>query len=795
MARTDLERLLPHAGSDADDAGLAELDAALTENGESLESATGDGPRPMTDQELQTVFAMEADDAESWVDTEIGPMRERLTLMYKGELPLPAGEGRSSFVSRDVHDTVQKLLPSMIRIFFGAEKVAEYIPTRAETIESAKQATDYAWLIVRDENPGFQVFYDAIKDALYQKGGYIQYWWDESTEVTGSRYSGIPMEQLGIFMDDPECEVRGVHQYPMPGWTPPPAPPMPPMAPQGGPQGPAGGPGGPPMPMPGAQGGMPPMPAPEPPQPPQLVDFELVRRVKRKTIRLQAVPPEEMLFNRSAKTPENARFAARRCYKTVSELVAMGIPWELAVDNAGSGEDEMDQSGERYARNPWRNDGDDRQDPAMRLVPYYEGYMLVDFDGDGIAERRKICAIGTAHEIVLNEIFDDVPFVDLVTDPIPHTIISECPGESVADIQNIKSNLIRLGMDSMAQGVNPRTWAVDGQVNIDDLMNSEVGGVVRVRGPGMMGVVETSNSATSALSATQYFDEVMQERVGQTKASAGLDADALQSSTKEAVQMTRDAANDRKELMARVMAERGLKKLFRGILRLMVKHQDQPKMIQLRGEWVQIDPRSWDANMGVMTNVGLGSGNKQERIGFLQTVTLPLQQQVMQTMGPGNPFVSFTQLYNTIEKMHEIAGVEAVSQFFSKPAAGWSPPPPQQQPNPLVEAEKIKAQARIDIDKAKDSSDADFQRDKLVVDTVMGAIKEGVVAPNDTATLQAIVEFVRATISEPRYDGGTVVQGGPPPLQAQGGPMPPPGMPQGMPPMPPGPMPPMPGAM
>lgn len=676
--------------------------------------AQGEGPRPMTDDELQAVVAREIEDAESWVDEEIGPIRANLTRYYKGELPEPPGEGRSGFVSRDVHDVVHMLLPSMMRVFWGSERIVEYIPKNPQAVEAAAQASDYALYVVREENPGFDVFYAAIKDALYQKGGFIQYWWDASECVTGERYTGIDVGAVDFMRTQEGVTIQNEVRYPMPGWQPPPPPP--------------------------AQAGMPPVP---PPEPPMVADFELMRRTREGRIRIQAIPPEEAIFARNAKTPQTARFAGRRCFKTVSELVAMGIPWDVALENSGTDET-LDDSGEQYARNPWRDDGDQRDDPAMRLVMYYETYIEVDYDGDGIAERRKVCAIGPGKLVVMNEPFDEVPIVDLVADPIPHTILSECPGESVMDIQNVKSQLARLANDSMAQEVNPRTWAVDGQVNIDDLMNSEVGGVVRMRAPGMMGVVPTGNSAQAALAATQYYDGVREDRVGQTKASAGLDADALQSTTKAAVQMTRDAANDRKELIARIIAERGLKPLFKGILRLMVRHQDQPKIVRLRGKFVQVDPRSWDATMDVATNVGLGFGNKEERIQFLSTVVLPAQKEALQVLGPGNPVVSFQNVLNTLTKICEIAGIEAVEPYFGSLPPGWQPqPPPGQQSNPLVEAEKIKAQAKAEVDTQKNAATADFDRDKLVIQTVTAMVEKGL----PLEQMQAMAEFVRSQIT------------------------------------------------
>jgi hypothetical protein len=657
----------------------------------------------MTDDELQGIVARAIEDAEDYVQESVGEKRKHLTDYYDGKpfaghYGITEKEGQSQFVSRDVHDTVHKILPSLIETFLGSERVVEFLPRRGDLEPLAKQATDYVNYIIREDNDGFSVLYAAIKDALYQIGGIIKYWWDETPVVEYDDYSGLSPDQF-IALNVPGVEILDAEQDEEAG----------------------------------------------------LISCQVRRKLVNGRIRIAAVPPEEFSINRTAVNIATANDCWHSCEKTVSELVAMGYDEAEMLELAGNGHD--DDTGERYARNEYGDEGNERSDPGMRLVRYHEGYIRVDYDGDGIAELRQVCAAGPGKKILRNKPANYPQFVCLASDPTPHTFFGSCPGEAVMDIQRGKSQTMRLALDSMVQQVHPRTWAVDGQVNMDDLLSAEIGGVVRTRAPGMVGEIATGNSATMALGFLQHYNEVREERTGQSKASAGLDADSLQSTTKAAVEMTRQASQQRIKIIVRLLAEGGFKPLFKGILRLIHRHQDQARTVQLRGEYVAVDPRQYDPTMDVTVNVGMGAGNVDERRAFLMG-TLQTQQTAFEKMGLQNPIVDMEGIYNTLDDLARLHDKQ-VSRYFKKPPPNWQPEPPQPQPNPLVEAEKIKAEFKFKADMAKLAADQDLERDKIVVDAVNEAIKLGL--PADA--LEEYAMRITAFITRPRMDQGTQMGG------------------------------------
>ena len=632
----------------------------------------------MSEEELQGVISAEINDAISFIDDDIGGNRALATEYYYGQAFGDEEEGRSQVVSMDVRDTVQGILPSLMRIFFGPERVVEFAPQGPEDVQSAEQATDYVDFIFKRDNPGFKILHSAFKDALVRKVGIVKYWWDESVEVKAESFSMLDEQTMMFLTQDQDIEISAVREYPIPG-----------MAEQNL-----------------AQGIMTP--------PPMMYDVEIKRRIKSGKVKIEALPPEEFLIDRRAKSIDEATFVGHRTMKTVSDLVAMGYDYDEMVEVAGNGND-FDNNQEYQARNPFAvistaNNGD----PSSKSVLYIEGYLKVDFDGDGIAEMRRICTVGTGNKVLRNEIVDDRQFADFCPDPEPHTFFGMCPADVVMDIQRIKSNVQRGILDSLAQSIHPRTAIVEGQANMEDVLNTEVGAVIRMRAPGMVQPFTTPFVGQAAFPMLDYLDDIKQTRTGISKAAAGLDADALQSTTKAAVSATVNAAHQHIEMIARIFAETGLRKLFTGILKLVIENQDKERMVRLRNTFVPIDPRSWDANMDVIVNVGVGDGTLEDRINILNQVAMR-QEMILKETGVNNPVVSLPQYTNTLSKLLQLAGIKDSQNYFNQlPVDFQLPPPPEPKLTPEEMLAQVQAQS-IQADIQKKAAELQLDREKMIM--------------------------------------------------------------------------------
>jgi hypothetical protein len=241
-------------------------------------------------------------------------------------------------------------------------------------------------------------------------------------------------------------------------------------------------------------------------------------------------------------------------------------------------------------------------------------------------------------------------------------------------------------------------------VNIDDVMNPEVGSIIRMRQPNMVQQLDVPFLGKDAFPMIQYLDSMKEARTGQTAASQGLDPDVLQSTTRAAVTATIKGAEQHLEMMARLFAD-SFKRMFKGVLKLVITHQDRERVVRLRDEWVPIDPRVWDSTMDCSVSVGLGVGTIDERLAVLNQVAIR-QQEALEKLGPNNPLVGLGQIRNTLAKMLEISGYPDSSQFFKPLPLDYEPPPPQEPPKPspeemLLQAQMADIQARAQTEQQK----------------------------------------------------------------------------------------------
>ena len=617
----------------------------------------------MDEGTLASIVSAEIEDATSFIDSDIGPQRAKAIDRYFGR---PYGDeeaGRSQIVSRDVHDTINAILPSLMRVFFGSENVVEFAPESEEDVEAAEQATDYINYVVTVDNDGFEVFLAAIKNALREKVGFIKWWWDDSFTVSTTKYTGLDEMALTQLLEDLQKSVEAEIVETSEG-----------------------------------EEGL-------------NVTLRLKKRVDR--VRIAAVPPDELLIGRRMRTLDDEGYVGHRTEKRVSELVAMGYDRNLVLSCSTDGS-ELDTSDERLARQPYRDSiGGTSSDDSSRLVLYVESYINVDYDGDGIAELRRICTLGPSFKIVGNDPVDERPFADLQCDPEPHSFFGESVSDKVTDIQWTKTKALRAWADGLAQAVFPRTVVGRGG-NMEDAMNTEVGAILRAEGSPADAYffAAAPNTSQAALPLITYMDELRENRTGMSKVSMGLDAEALQNTTATAANGQFSRSQERIELIARVMAS-GVRRLFRGLLKLTVENQRSSRMVKLRNQWVPVDPRAWRVNMDVVPNVALGGGTNAEKVQLL-SMMLAKQEMIISTVGADNPLVTPKQYFNTLAKLIETGGFKDPSAFFTDPdspeaqermaAKGQEPP----MPDPRL----LEAQAKAEMAREAAVEKAQLARDE-----------------------------------------------------------------------------------
>lgn len=673
---------------------------------------------PMDDPQFQSIVRQAIWQSQTYIDSYIAPEREAAQLAYLGGPQGDEEEGRSQVVLTEVRDTILAMLPSLLRIFVGGENVVEFVPRGPEDVDAAAQATDTINYIVQEENNAFRVLHDAMKDGLTLKTGVLTWYKLDEEKVEYFNYAGLAEDEVAFLAAQPGISIEDLQAKPV-------EMPESGMPPQQAPQPPAQAVPGAPMAPPAPQ---------EPVAPPMEYSLRVKRVTKKPSFVIEAVPPEQFLISNSAQSIDDAIYVGRRRLMTVSDLVQMGYDRETVEENAGTGGFEMNL--EVLTRNPADQSFyglSETNDESTRRVFYVESYLRADRDGDGIAELWKVCSVGNGAVILHAEMVNHAPFALLCPDPTPHTIFGQSIADQTMDLQRIKTNIMRNTLDSLAQSIHPRTVVLEGQVNIDDVMNVETGAIIRARTPGAVQALAEPFVGQQALGVMGYVDEIKAQRTGINRTSQGLNADVLQSTTQSAIQAQLTSSQERVEMIARLFAD-GIRDMFRGLLKLFTQYQDKPKVIRLRGKWVAVDPRVWDADMDCRVNIALGRGSDAQRMGFLTNIAAQ-QEKILTTLGPMNPLVTLEQYRNTLAEIVRLSGFKDPSRFVKEispeevqrmaQAIGQKKPDPAEM---LAQVEQQKTQADIvvqaskqELDRQKAMADFDLRRDQMMIDAHLRA--------------------------------------------------------------------------
>jgi hypothetical protein len=657
--------------------------------------------KPKSRTEVEGIVQDAISDAVDFVEGEISDDRIKAQRYYDGEVDLGYEDGRSKVVATKVRDTVRAVKPSLMRIFLSTAKPVEFVPHGPEDVAMAEQATEFMHHEFTRLN-GYRVMNDAFQDALIKKQGIVKAYWMTYPEAEIYTFTDLSDDEYTYLIDDDDVTVLE-HSMEMTIE----------------------------MDEMGMEMEMP------------VHSVKLSRQKENGELCIESVPPEEFFINRDARSLADAYIVAHRTDMRAGDLIAMGYDPEvvLELDSFESGSD-MTES-EVYERQGYGMDtsDEDEQDPSMRNVAVTEAYMRIDVDGTGIPVLHKITCGGTAYEMLDFEPCDEIPFAKFEVDPEPHTFYGRSLAEIVMDDQDAATSVLRSILDNVAMTNNPRLGIVEGAVNVDDVLNNEIGAIVRMRAPGSVQELSVPFTAGQTLGALTYLDGLVESKTGVSRASMGLDPDAMQSTTKAAVNATVQAAAGQVEVMVRNLAD-GMRDLFGIMLRLMNKNVDEEQMMRMNGAFVPVDPRVWDSSFDVSINVGLGTGREEEKIMALNQA-LQMQTMVYQTYGPQNGLVSMTNIRNTLADQLAISGIRNADRYFAPitPEIEAQMLQMQQQaqeaqgqpadPNAaFLQAEQIKAQVKMQsdqmkmqLDAQKAAADDDLKRDQMAQDLLVDAAK------------------------------------------------------------------------
>lgn len=658
-------------------------------------------PKQLTDDEIETIVATAVTDAVDFVESEIAPDRVKAQRYFDGETDLGYEDGRSKVVATKVRDSIRGIKPSLMRVFLSTERPVEFVPRGPEDVAGAEQATSYMHWKFGEIN-GYKVLNDAFHDALVKKNGVVKVYWEDYQTGETYTYTNLSDEEFALIVNEDNVEVIEhteaieIEMDPM-----------------------------------GMQVES------------RKHDLKIIVTKYDGKLCVESVPPEEFFVDRNARSIEDAYVVAHRTEMRVADVVAMGYDFDEISELSGISETDSLVDEEDFARRGYSRDRaeEDYNDPSMKVVLITEAYMRVDVDGTGVPLLHKFTMGGSGYKLLDLMPCDDVPFAVFECDPEPHAFYGRSIADLIMNDQDASTSMLRGMLDNVALTNNPRQQVIEDLANMDDVLNNEIGAIVRVKQMGSIQDLSVPFVAGSTLPAMQYLDDQTEQKTGVSRASLGLDPDALQNATATAVATTMQAGAGQVEVIARNFAEGGMRRMFKLMLDLMIKNTSDEEMMRLNGKFIPIDPRVWNSAMDVSINVGLGTGKDETKIAAINQA-LQYQIQMYQTYGPQNGLVTMTQIRNSLGDILSMSGVRNADRYFAPMdpeteaalqamAQESQRAMAEQQKDPnqaYLEAEQMKAQvkmesdaAKMQMDMAKAAAKDDLERDKMDQDLMVKA--------------------------------------------------------------------------
>lgn len=621
-------------------------------------------PKPLTEEQLLAAVKLEAETSIGfWTDDIAGEqdinLRRYLGFPYGDEVP-----GRSSVVSHDCAQVVDWALPDIIEPFAGGTDIATFQPNSEQEIPQARQASDYLNNLYYQQNQGFMNMYTVLKDGFIQKIGVSKVVWVTDESVITEELFGLTEAQLGDISDDELIEIIEME----PGEERPPSN--------------------------NTQG---PQIVVTPPTE-FTVDIKFKRRQRGKATVI-AIPPEEFRISSRSSSLNDARYKAHVSELTKGALVSMGFDKSVVEDLPSPG-DSVDLSIRRDTR--FSDESDSNPDPSDTLtsdrVLLHEEYITIDMDGDGDEEIMQVFRVGNT--ILESKEIDDHPFVSFCPEMIPHKFFGQSLVDKAKETQRVKTVLTRQMLDNVYLANNPQREVPDeavGDHTISDLLTYRVGGLVRTRRPNMIREIPIADRSATALAAIQYMDTVKELDSGITRNSTGVPTNVDREKTAAEINKVDRGENARKRLIARVFAETYLVPMFEKLLKLTVKYQDYTAIIEVRGQWVEMDPKYWNGNMKAGIQIGLGYLEKQDLLAAARQIL------AMQIQGLDQGMAGPEELWNTADIIVQTSGLKFTNRFFKRPE---EIPPAKPKPNPeelrqQTEMAKIESMTRVKMAEAE----------------------------------------------------------------------------------------------
>jgi hypothetical protein len=605
--------------------------------------------KKLTDDDILAIIANELSMAEATSQTS-----QDLSVpldYYLGNAVGNEQEGRSALVSTDVADAIEWIIPQVMKSFTQNNEVVIFDPTSPDDEKQAELESEFVYDILMKQNDGFILIHQFVKDALMQRNGILKVYYENNEEVTTESYSGLSEEQLQMLVADKTVEILNLS-----------------VTEQFTPDG----------------------------QPISFYDVKIKVTNSNPKICIDAVPPEQFRFSaqHNSINLDTARFTSHIVTKSVSDLIEEGYDKEVVQD---LGEADMQRSAYRFGAQNENTiiPATFVDDLSSKLVDVCECFLKLDVNGDGIATPMKI-TVGNSSppSVVLSkEEVDYSPWVACTAIIMSHKFKGLSIYDRLKQIQDNKTALLRNIMDNLYLQNNQRNIIVEGQVNIDDMLVSRPGGIIRAKRIDAITPLQTPMIGDTGFTMMKYLDEVKAGRVGVSSEGTATPQNIGDRVGSEGVERMMTAKEELVGLIIRVICETGIKPLCTKIRDLAVKHLDTVQDFKFRGEWVQVNPSSWKPRLKSTVRVGTGTGDHQKQLAAVTQVT-QMQSALAQT--PLGYMVAPGKVYSALDDLCKFSGLNGAARYFVDPSSPEGQQLAQQAQKSSQEASQKQEQAQME---------------------------------------------------------------------------------------------------
>lgn len=578
----------------------------------------------LTDEDILSIVSSELSTSSGASENDsIQRNRQNALAMYlgdKGDFP----EGRSSVVSTDVADAIEWIMPEVMKAFTQNNEVVTFDPIGPDDSRQAELESRFVYDILMKDNGGFIALHEFFKDALLQKNGFFKVWYENEPYVTVENYTGLNPLEFEMLQQDTELEITGLDERTHSD----------------------------------EHGTI------------QVFDVNVKRTRESGKIRIECVAPDDMRINRMHNSVclKDARFIAHAMTMTKSDLIEAGFDKDLVDELPTESEEFQEAKNYRFSMQgeniaPY---GGNTKDCSQHTYDVSECYMRMDLNGDGIAERVKITVAGRTnptHVLEIEEV-EAWPFISATAILMSHKLFGLSIYDRLKEIQEQKTALWRNILDNIYLQNNQRTIAKEGMVNLDDLLVSRPGGIIRTKGDNAVMPYVTPQLGGDVYKMVDYLDQVRAGRAGVSPEGSVGDVSIGDAVGSEGVERLMSQKEELVGLMVRVFAETGIKPLMEMIRSLLIKHIDATEDYEFHGEWVQIAPKNWKTRKRTTVRVGTGSGNRQQQASALSQVLLYQEKILAQ---PGQSLVTEKQVYTALNDLAKVSGMPGAGAYFLDP--------------------------------------------------------------------------------------------------------------------------------